>query len=547
MQRLSPKDKSTCEKKVASLPLSVLNHRTTQNAHATKINSTLNRKTGKRCHTILFVKCCVKILFLVLCGTSILMMTHSPVSIFHNTSHSSATATSGVGITTDGSGGHISISDGNTSSNSDMPILFEKPESQLSSSTIIDLSTTRGIDILDVFLQSLKEPYTNVSAGTASSNTSSSDFYLNKSENKNEDELVPSWLFNAGNLPSNITVKAIHHLYSIKPLPKKYVYDILTKSHDYFQSLPLVVTIELAAHENMPNIRGGEKERKQVNFAKKYQFQQSHKPRSITVVGDTHGQLFGVIHIFKEFGFPTASSPYIFNGDIFDKGDYSFQLFLSLLMIKLSCPSCIFFNRGNHDTEMFMKGSKGKMKKEIISLYGEDIYDLLLKTIYQVPVATLIDGSNSNSHFGDTKVGGRALVLHAGLSASNITIEDMQKIEPGHDAKVGSFLESLLWAYPQKKMGIKDDSQGAAFGPDITKSFLERNDLDFIIRGHTAVKKGYRKEHDDKVITVHSATHGNRKGAIVKVSSNLGLEFKTFSRPYPVINDFSSFANFEKL
>ena len=96
-------------------------------------------------------------------------------------------------------------------------------------------------------------------------------------------------------------------------------------------------------------------------------------------------------------------------------------------------------------------------------------------------------------------------------------------------------------------MGIEEDSQGTAFfGPDVTKSFLDRNDLDFIIRAHTKKAEGYDKEHDGKVITVHSAPDEENMGAIVKVSANLGLEFERFSSPFPIIDCCSSFANFEK-
>ena len=44
--------------------------------------------------------------------------------------------------------------------------------------------------------------------------------------------------------------------------------------------------------------------------------QQSGK---ITVVGDLHGQLRDLIHIFRHNGMPSFDNPYLFNGDIADR------------------------------------------------------------------------------------------------------------------------------------------------------------------------------------------------------------------------------------
>lgn len=44
-----------------------------------------------------------------------------------------------------------------------------------------------------------------------------------------------------------------------------------------------------------------------------------------TVCGDTHGQFYDVLNIFKLNGLPSAQNPYLFNGDFVDRSVSSLQ------------------------------------------------------------------------------------------------------------------------------------------------------------------------------------------------------------------------------
>lgn len=65
----------------------------------------------------------------------------------------------------------------------------------------------------------------------------------------------------------------------------------------------------------------------------------------------------------------------------------------------------------------------------------------------------------------------------------------------------------LLWSDPQVPMGISPSKRGVGvqFGPDVTKAFLAKNKLDYIIRSHEVKADGYEVAHDGKCITVFSA------------------------------------------
>ena len=65
----------------------------------------------------------------------------------------------------------------------------------------------------------------------------------------------------------------------------------------------------------------------------------------------------------------------------------------------------------------------------------------------------------------------------------------------------------LLWSDPQPRCGRSQSKRGVGtqFGPDVTKRFLQKNKLDYIIRSHEVKNEGYEIAHDGKCITVFSA------------------------------------------
>ena len=71
-------------------------------------------------------------------------------------------------------------------------------------------------------------------------------------------------------------------------------------------------------------------------------------------------------------GFPSAENPFIFNGDMVDRGRYGFEILMSLLAIKLEDPSAIHILRGNHETvDMYRYYG---FCDEILWKYDEEVY-----------------------------------------------------------------------------------------------------------------------------------------------------------------------------
>ncbi|XP_028174112.1 serine/threonine-protein phosphatase 5-like [Ostrinia furnacalis] len=99
----------------------------------------------------------------------------------------------------------------------------------------------------------------------------------------------------------------------------------------------------------------------------------------------------------------------------------------------------------------------------------------------------------------------------------------------------------LLWSDPQPMAGRAPSRRGVGcqFGPDVTANFLQRNNLDYVIRSHEVKNDGYEIAHDGKCITVFSApnycdTMGNLGAFITMNGKDLKPKFTTYEAvPHP--------------
>lgn len=70
-----------------------------------------------------------------------------------------------------------------------------------------------------------------------------------------------------------------------------------------------------------------------------------------TVCGDIHGQFYDLMNIFKLNGLPSATNPYLFNGDFVDRGSFSVECIFVLFGFKLLYPDHFFMSRGERERE----------------------------------------------------------------------------------------------------------------------------------------------------------------------------------------------------
>lgn len=289
-----------------------------------------------------------------------------------------------------------------------------------------------------------------------------------------------------------------------KLIHKRYVARLLISAKQYFETQPSLM--QLSIPTTGPN--------------------DDTAPR-VTVCGDTHGQFYDVLNIFKMNGYPSSSNPYLFNGDFVDRGSFSLEVILTYLLFKFACPDGIYLTRGNHETKNMNKiyGFEGEVKHK----YDDKIFDLFLELFCELPLAAVIED--------------KVFVTHGGLpTQKNVSLDDIRNIKRGCEPPESGLMSDLLWSDPQPFPGRSPSKRGVgfSFGPDITESFLEYNNLKLLVRSHEVKDEGYLVEHGGKTITIFSAPNycdsmGN-KGAFIHFEASCEPKFTQYeSVPHPDI------------
>ncbi|OQV16945.1 Serine/threonine-protein [Hypsibius exemplaris] len=282
--------------------------------------------------------------------------------------------------------------------------------------------------------------------------------------------------------------------------------------------------------------------------------------KKITVVGDLHGKLDDLLIIFYKAGLPDTTNPFIFNGDIVDRGFFSVEIILILLMALITNPNAVFINRGNHEDHVmnlrygFIKEISNKYRQ----LESKKIRRLIADVFGWLPVATIIDHKVFVVHGGISDA--TDLKLIQTLKRAKFTsvlnppleLDDIQLLEhheepapeptgkvtdsqaflkvPEMDSAEATFewkqIVDLLWSDPSPNEGCSPNTfrgGGMYFGPDVSRAFLKANNLQYIIRSHECKQEGYEITHDGRVVTIFSASNyyeiGSNRGAICRLTA----------------------------
>lgn len=214
------------------------------------------------------------------------------------------------------------------------------------------------------------------------------------------------------------------------------------------------------------------------------------------IVGDIHGDRDALVSILKHSGFhdrPSHEDIYIFMGDYGDRGQYSPEVYYTLLSLKESHPENFILMRGNHEGPENPPCYPYDLPSQFNDRFGE-MGDEAHKAIQRL----------FKSLYLGAIVQGKYLILHGGVPSEAELVDDIANAFQLHPAK--SHLTEILWNDPRDEVqGTRLSPRGAGklFGEDVTDRILTLTETKVLIRGHEAVQ-GTRVNHHGKVLTVFS-------------------------------------------
>lgn len=248
----------------------------------------------------------------------------------------------------------------------------------------------------------------------------------------------------------------------------------------------------------------------------------------VTVVGDVHGQYYDLIELFKVGGY-IPDTNYLFLGDYVDRGAYSVETIMCLILLKLRYPSRITLLRGNHETRQITQvyGFYTECQRK----YGSPaVWQMITDLFDYLPVAATI----ANSIF----------CVHAGLSPTIQHISDIKDINRFIEIPHEGPFADLMWSDPEPDgQGFTMSSRGAGyiFGSDVVERFLHENGMTQMLRAHQLCMEGYQVLFNNMFATVWSAPNycyrfGKIKfnflenlASILELDENLNQNFNIFT------------------
>jgi diadenosine tetraphosphatase ApaH/serine/threonine PP2A family protein phosphatase len=252
------------------------------------------------------------------------------------------------------------------------------------------------------------------------------------------------------------------------------------------------------------------------------------------IVGDLHGDLESLIQILKESSFPQKMSQdsnaiLIFLGDYGDRGEFSTEIYYTVLKLKLLFPKQVVLMRGNHEGPEDLLAEPHDLPAAFQIKFGEkwtSAYSKIRELFACLYNAVLVEE--------------RYLMIHGGLPPQAKTVEDLAYAHTAHPKQ--RLLEDMLWSDPNEmveQVCASPRGAGRLFGENITNQVLERFNVKILIRGHEPCEEGFKIDHGGKVLTLFSRKgppYFNSRGAYLKIE--LSEKFESAEQLVPYIHEF---------
>ena len=128
----------------------------------------------------------------------------------------------------------------------------------------------------------------------------------------------------------------------------------------------------------------------------------------VNLVGDIHGQFYDLCKILR-IGHNPKANKYLFLGDYVDRGNFSIEVVIILMALKICYPQNIFLLWGNHEcremTQVF------NFWQECLYKYDQEIYDMIMEMFDCMSLAAIV-----NKKF---------FVVHGGVSPDLLELQSI--------------------------------------------------------------------------------------------------------------------------
>ena len=184
-------------------------------------------------------------------------------------------------------------------------------------------------------------------------------------------------------------------------------------------------------------------------------------------------------------------------------------------VIKSNIQKKITLLRGNHESsdQNRIDGFYEECKRR----YNVRIWRSFINLFNHLPFAALIDE--------------KIFYVHSGLSPDLKSFQDILDISRPIAIPECGFIFNLLNSSPDKNvLDYDEDEKGMLlFGEKIVLDFMQKNNLDLIVRGNQYVYNGYEFFAQNKLVTIFSAPHFKSKdknsACILIIDENLQIHF----------------------
>ena len=279
----------------------------------------------------------------------------------------------------------------------------------------------------------------------------------------------------------------------------------------------------------------------------------------LKIYGNINGQMGDMMKLFEHFGVPCDEHlqgdiegfTYLFLGDYVDLGKYSVEVMCLLLALKLRYPDGVYLLRGHHEdrgvNRVFGFGEECARKfnediddKDSVFFRMNRVFDLL-------PLAAVVED--------------RILCVHGGIGTTMKYISDIETLEKPviitpniNNNPKDQLVLDLLYSDPVDNEGETNNkpnpdrnflySNIKKFGVERLRTFINDNNLSYIIRSHECCRDGFERFSNDSLITVFSAMDycgkGGNAAAVLIVKKNFEVIPKVV---YPSENNLGMGAN----